>query len=71
MTNRIYDVFKWLSLVAIDALGLLYSTLATIWNLPYGDEVLRTCAAVSMCVGTLIGISGVQYQRSLRGEGSE
>ena len=71
MSNRIYDLLKWIALVALDALGLLYSTLAGIWQLPYGDEMLRTCAAVSMCVGTLIGISGAQYQKSIRGEGSE
>lgn len=73
--NRWYDILKWLSLTALDALGLLYSTLAAIWGLPYGDEVMRTCAALSLCIGTLIGISGIQYakqqkqnQQSLTGE---
>ena len=71
MNNKIYDILKWFSLVFIDAIGVCYASIAAIWNLPYGDEVLRTCAAVSMCLGTLIGISGAQYQKSLRGEGSE
>lgn len=73
--SRWYDALKWLSLTALDALGLLYSTLAAIWGLPYGDEVMRTCAALSLCIGTLIGISGIQYakqqkqsQQSLTGE---
>lgn len=73
--SKVYDILKWISLTALDALGLLYSTLASIWGLPLGDEIMRTCAAVSLCIGTLIGISGIQYakqqkqnQHSLTGE---
>ncbi len=62
MSNRTYDILKWVALVALDALGLLYSTLAGIWGLPYGDQVLKTCTAVSLCVGTLIGISSASYK---------
>ena len=61
MSNRTYDILKWVALVALDALGLLYSTIANIWLLPYGDEVLKTCAAVSLCLGALIGVSGATY----------
>jgi len=63
--NKIYDILKWISLSALDALGLLYSTIAAIWGLPYGDEILKTCTALSLCIGTLIGISSIQYKRSL------
>jgi len=65
MSNKCYDILKWIALVALDALGLLYSTLATVWGLPYGDEVMKTCAAVSLCLGTLIGVSSVQYKKTL------
>ena len=61
MSNKTYDILKWVALVALDALGLLYSTIANIWLLPYGDEVLKTCAAVSLCLGALIGVSGATY----------
>lgn len=65
MSNRTYDILKWVALVALDALGLLYSTLATIWGLPYGEEILKTCTATSLCLGTLIGISGATYNTGL------
>ena len=61
--SRWYDALKWLSLTALDALGLLYSTLAAIWGLPFGDQILKTCAALSLCIGTLIGISSVRYSK--------
>ena len=65
MSNKVYDILKWIALIAVDALGLFYSTLATIWGLPYGDAVLKTCSAVAVLIGTLIGISNAQYKKTL------
>lgn len=64
LNNKIYDVLKWVSLIALDSLGLFYKTLATIWTLPMGDEVLATCTAVSVFIGALIGISSANYNKS-------
>lgn len=63
MPNKVYDVLKWVALVALDAAGIFYKTIATVWALPLGDEVLATCAAVSVLIGALIGISGVNYTK--------
>jgi sorbitol-specific phosphotransferase system component IIBC len=64
MSNKVYDVLKWVALVALDAIGLFYSTLATIWGLPLGDQVLATCAAMSLLIGTLIGVTSAQYNKT-------
>jgi hypothetical protein len=64
MSNKVYDVLKWVALVALDAIGLFYNTLAGIWALPLGDEVLATCAALSLLLGTLIGISSNNYNKT-------
>ena len=64
MSNKIYDILKWVALVMLDAVGLFYQTLAEIWSLPYGDNVLKTCVALSVLIGTLIGVSGTQYNRT-------
>lgn len=65
LSNKVYDILKWIALIALDALGLLYKTLAAIWGWPYGDEVLATCTALSLCLGTLLGISTAKYNKSL------
>lgn len=62
MSNKVYDILKWVALVALDAIGLFYQTLSSIWNLPYGDQVLATCVAVSVCLGTLLQISSSKYK---------
>jgi hypothetical protein len=63
MSNKVYDVLKWIALVALDALGLFYKTIGTIWGLPLGDEVLATCTALSVLIGALIGISSANYKK--------
>ena len=63
MSNKTYDVLKWIALVALDAVGVFYKAISTIWGIPYGDEVLATCAALSLLLGTLIGVSSTQYKK--------
>lgn len=64
MSNQVYDVLKWIALVALDAVGLFYKTIAAIWGLPMGDEVLATCTAMSLFIGALIGLSSAQYNKT-------
>lgn len=65
MSNKVYDVLKWIALVALDAVGLFYSTIATIWGLPFGDQVLYTTSALAVLLGTLLGVSSTQYKKNL------
>lgn len=68
LNDKVYNVLKWLALIFFDAIGVFYKTIAMIWHLPYGDEVLNTCAAISVLIGSLIGISTVAYLRDKKGE---
>lgn len=68
ISNKVYDVLKWVALIALDAVGVFYSTIAEIWTLPFGDEVLKTCAALSLLLGALIGISSANYNKKNEGQ---
>lgn len=61
--SKLYDALKWIALVALDALGIAYESLAQVWNLPLGDEVMKTCTIVSVLIGTLIGVSSSKYKK--------
>ena len=63
LSNKVYDALKWVALVALDAVGVFYNTIANIWALPFGDEVLKTCAALSLLVGALIGVTSANYNK--------
>lgn len=63
MSDKIYDVLKWVALIFIPALGTLYFALSAIWGLPYGEQIVGTLTAVDTFLGALLGISTYQYNK--------
>lgn len=63
LPDKWYDFLQWMALVALDAAGLFYKTLAKIWSLPFGQEVFETAVALSVFIGALIGVSKVQWKK--------
>lgn len=61
MSNRVYDIVKYIAQYALPALGTLYFALASIWGLPYGEQVVGTVTAVDTFLGVLLGISSANY----------
>lgn len=64
MSNKMYDILKWIALIALDAVGVFYKAVSAVWGLPCGDEVLATCTALSVLIGTLVGVSSAQYKKN-------
>ena len=60
--NKVYDIFKWIALIALPATATLWFTVAKIWGLPYIAEITGTLVAVDTFIGALLGISNIQYQ---------
>ena len=63
MSNKMYDVLKWIALVVLPAIATLYFALAGIWGFPYGEEVVGTITAIDAFLGALLGISSAQYNK--------
>ena len=64
MSNKVYDVLKWIAMYFLPAIGTLYFALSRIWNLPYGEQVVGTITAVDTFLGVLLGISTAQYNKN-------
>jgi hypothetical protein len=64
MSNKLYDVLKWIAMVAIPAIGTLYFALAGIWGWPYGEQVVGTLTAIDTFLGVVLGISSAQYKKT-------
>ena len=64
MSNKLYDILKWVAMVLLPALGTLYFAVAGIWGLPYGEQIVGTITAVDTCLGVLLGISSAKYKKS-------
>ena len=65
ISNRTYDILKWVALYLRPALGTLYFALASIWGLPAGDKVVGTITALDTFLGVLLGISTSQYKKNI------
>lgn len=61
MKNKTYDILKYIAQIVLPALGTLYFGLASIWNLPYGEQVVGTITAIDTFLGVLLGISTKKY----------
>lgn len=63
MSNKVYDVLKFIAQILLPALATLYFALAKIWGFPYATEIVGTISAVDAFLGALLGISTAQYNK--------
>ena len=68
MNNKTYDVLKWIAMYLLPAVGTLYFALASIWGLPYGEEIVGTITAFDTFLGVILGISSAQYNKRVDAE---
>ena len=68
MSNKVYDVLKWIAMLFLPALGTLYFALAGIWGLPYGEQIVGTVTAIDTFLGVILGISTAQYNKRVDGK---
>ena len=69
LNSKVYDVLKWVALVALPATTALWLTLANIWGFPYAEAIGATHAAVTTFLGALLGISSLQYAKKINNGG--
>lgn len=65
LTNKIYDILKWIALYFLPATGALYFAVSKIWGLPYGEEVLGTIAAIITFLAAILGVSSAAYKKTV------
>ena len=63
MSNKTYDILKYVAQIIIPATGTLYFAIASIWGLPYGEQIVGTLTAVDAFLGAVLQISSDQYHK--------
>lgn len=63
MSNKVYNILKWIAQYLLPAFGTLYFALAGIWGWPYGEQIVGTITAIDTFLGVLLGISSAQYNK--------
>jgi N6-adenosine-specific RNA methylase IME4 len=62
MSNKTYDTLKVIALLVLP-IGTLISAFCNIWNIPYGDQIMQTFAALDVFCGALVTIAKAQYDK--------
>jgi uncharacterized membrane protein len=66
MNNKVYDILKWVALIVLPAIAVLYGTLAGIWGFPYSEQIPDTITAVDLFLGVVLGVSNATYHKAIK-----
>lgn len=64
LSDKYFNVAKFITGIFLPAVGTLYFALAEIWDLPAPKEVLGTIIAIQAFLGVILGISSKSYENS-------
>lgn len=70
MTNKTYNIIKWIARYLLPASATLYFALSAIWGLPYGEQVVGTLSALTIFLGVILGVSTAEYNRKDHSDGT-
>lgn len=63
MSNKVYDILKWVAMIVLPALATFYMGLANTWGLPFAEEIPATITLVDTFLGAVLMISTNQYNK--------
>lgn len=63
MSNKVYDVLKYVAMIGLPAVATLYAALAAAWGWPNAEQIIATITAVDTFLGALLQISSKQYSK--------
>lgn len=63
MSDKTYDIMKWIVQYILPGLGVLYAIIAGVTGLPYAEVVLAIVMAIDWFLGIILGISTKQYNK--------
>lgn len=66
ISNKAYDILKYIAQIVLPAIGTLYFALAGIWGFPYGEQIVGTITAIDAFLGAILGISTKMYNKEVQ-----
>lgn len=64
LSNKMFDILKWVVGIVLPALAALYGALAPVWDLPMGEEVVATVTALVLFLGAFLSQSSAAYAKA-------
>lgn len=67
MTNKTYDILKYVTLLIMPALATFVNGVGIVWGIPYTNEITATITAFGVFLGAALGISSKNYEPETHG----
>lgn len=67
MTNKTYDILKYVALLIIPALATFVNAVGIVWGIPHTNEATATLTAFGVFLGAALGISSNNYEPETHG----
>ena len=64
LPDKLYDILKYVAMIALPALAIFIKAFFQIWNIPYGEQISDSIVVLNVLLGSLLGISTIGYQNS-------
>jgi len=64
LSNKAYDIMKWLCICVIPALTTFFCVIDKLFGWGYAEIVATISAALCTCIGTILGFSTAQYNKT-------
>ena len=61
ISNKWYNILKYISMIALPAIVVFMSTLGDIWDIDWMPKVVATISALAVLLGALLQISTNNY----------
>lgn len=71
MSNKIYDILKWISVMVIPAIVVFINTLGKVWDWQYTTEITATISAIGVFIGAVIQVSSAKYNKVQNNDNSD
>jgi hypothetical protein len=71
LPDKVYDVLKWIAIIALPAFSIFYDRIGAVWGLPYTEQICETLDAVAVLLGALLCVSAIQYAADKTAQGQK
>lgn len=71
LPDHVYDVLKWVAIIALPAFSIFYARIGAVWQLPYTEQICETLDAVAVLLGALLCVSAIQYATDKAAQGQK
>ncbi len=66
LSNKAYDVGKYIAAIALPAVASLYAGLGALWGFPNTTQVVGTITLVDTALGSLLVLSTAAYKKEIQ-----